>query len=131
MSYEVHLVIETLIKFFFKGQDHKHPVDDLFDLVDAGLFPGPYLWRDIVKNTDVLLLCEFSDPKIKAWIIHQDQYVGTMFQKVLFTEINVPENCPDVHQHFGESHEREITVVFYQISALRLHQVAAPAAELR
>ena len=55
----------------------------------------------------------------------------SFLQDVFFAERDVFQDGAEVERHFDEPHEGEVSVVFDDNAALRFHQVAAPAAELR
>ncbi len=125
-----HFVVPFLIELFFKGKDDQHFVDVLADLADAVFLPGPDLGRDIINDTQPLPAGPFGDTHIKAGVVYQDEGVGAVLEDIPFAEVDIAEDGPEVHQHFGEAHESKVFIVFDYFGARGLHQVTAPATDI-
>ena len=130
MADEVNLILIFAVKIFFKGQDHKHPFHILLDLMHPRSFPGPKLWGNVIEHPDPLFSRKFRDPEVKSGIVNQNEHIRFIGHNILFAEFHVPQDGFDVKQYLQKTHKGKIAVMFYQNSALRLHQVSPPTAKV-
>jgi len=121
------VVVPFPVKLFFEGEDDEHFVDVGPNLFYPVLFPGPDLGRYIIDDPEALPAGPFGDTHVEPRIVDKDEGIGGVAEDVGLAEVYVAEDGAEVHQHFGESHEGEVFVVFDQVAAGLLHQVASPA----
>ena len=75
----------------FEGEEHVEPVHVPLDLADPLFIAGPELGRDIVIDPDAAAVGVMSHPQVKAGIIHQNNYIGLIFQNVFLTKSHIFE----------------------------------------
>ena len=130
MSDKMRFNLMFVIKIFLERKNHKHLIHIFFDGFYTTFFPRPKLRRNIINNLNSQFFRKLRNPKIKSWIINQNQNIGFIFQNVFFTKFDITQNGFQILNHFQKSHKSQITVMFDESSSLFLHQVATPKTKI-
>ena len=125
------VTVLALVEVNLERKDREHLVHVATDVLDAPLFPRPYLGRDIIIDryggvgTHILGYVE-----VEARIVDQNDHVGRPLHDVALTHLHVAQDGAQMEQHRHEAHVSQLAVVFYARAAHRRHEVAAEEAKL-
>ena len=120
-----------LIKRHLERQDGEHLVDIALDRLDAPLFPGPYLRRDIIIDGDGGLgVHELRDAEVEARIVDEDDDIRAPCHDILLAERHIAEDGAQMEQHGDEAHVSQIFVMAHTRAAFRSHEITPEETEL-
>ena len=125
------IVMLALKEIHLEGQYGEQLVDVALDVLDAILFPSPYLGGYIVVDrTYPLGFHILGNIKIEAWIVYQYHNVRLPGKNVLLTVLHVVQYRAQVQQHRHETHVSQFPIVFDARTTHFRHQVTTEEAEL-
>ncbi|MPM28227.1 hypothetical protein SDC9_74746 [bioreactor metagenome] len=115
--------------FNFEGEYNEKPVGEFLKFFYPTLFPGPYLWCNIVENLVTILFCIFTYPEVKTWVVYKDHNVGIVFRQVLFAQLEIGGDFAERTQDFYKPHYGCLFVMPDQLTPLGKHKVTTPKPE--
>ena len=130
MPHVVHLHTSVGVVFLLKRQDDHHLVHIFLDLLDAVFLPSPDLGRDVIANLDTIFLGELGNAEVESGIVHQHQHIRFIKENVGFADADVAQDGIEIQEDLPETHKGQVAIVFHQVAAGSLHQVATPTAEI-
>ena len=139
VAYVMHrIVVAVFEEGLFKRQDAQHLLYITLEILDAPLFPCPYLGRNIIEcmwergSVSLAVGCqERADIQVEAGIIDGYDGIGLPPHDVTLAEREVPEDGAEVCDDGQEAHECRVAIVAHHLAALCLHLVTAEETELR
>jgi hypothetical protein len=128
-EFRTHAVlgIETRLE----RQHAEDEIDGFADSDHARLARRPDLRAHVLHGRNARSLESRCDGQVEVRGINADEDVRTLAQQALYQSAPEPQKSPQVRQHLGKAHDRELLCAVPGLAAGRAHARPANAEELR
>ena len=132
VSYIVNGVLMlSFEELYFKRKNGEKFVYISFYILDAILFPGPYLRRNIIINRDLCLCMDkLGYIQIESRIVHQNNNIRLPGNNVFFTTLHICKDSAQMEQHGNKTHVCQFFIMFHHRSSDGSHQITSEKPEI-